>query len=222
MPANNSLERTQPQRGFKYDVAVLRRSARGRYPAKRKGFSTMTDQAQAPLPAITSPVWLVRVAGWCAYLSGIVAIFGIVFLVAFFTVGGGFGKLNDIAAIVQLALMLPIAVTLQQLLRPHGPALSMVAMLLGIAGMLAVIALQILLVVGVLTFKQQIGMVGVGYLLILGWFVINAYLGRSTEWLPHSMLLTLLAGLYIGYPVWGYSLGRRLLSWKHKLQTMAG
>jgi len=29
---NNSLERTQPQRGFMYDVAVLRRSARGRYP----------------------------------------------------------------------------------------------------------------------------------------------------------------------------------------------
>ena len=27
---NNSLERTQPQRGFMYDVAVLRRSARGR------------------------------------------------------------------------------------------------------------------------------------------------------------------------------------------------
>jgi hypothetical protein len=30
MAANNSLERTQPQRGFKYDVAVLRRSARSR------------------------------------------------------------------------------------------------------------------------------------------------------------------------------------------------
>ena len=28
---NNSLERTQPQRGFMYDVAVLRRSARSRY-----------------------------------------------------------------------------------------------------------------------------------------------------------------------------------------------
>jgi len=27
---NNSLERTQPQRGFMYDVAVLRRSARAR------------------------------------------------------------------------------------------------------------------------------------------------------------------------------------------------
>ena len=32
IPANNSLERTQPQRGFMYDVALLRRSARGRYP----------------------------------------------------------------------------------------------------------------------------------------------------------------------------------------------
>ena len=31
MPPNNSLERTQPQRDFMYDVAVLRRSARGRY-----------------------------------------------------------------------------------------------------------------------------------------------------------------------------------------------
>jgi hypothetical protein len=29
-PPNNSLERTQPQCEFMYDVAVLRRSARGR------------------------------------------------------------------------------------------------------------------------------------------------------------------------------------------------
>jgi hypothetical protein len=29
-PPNNSLERAQPQREFMYDVAVLRRSARGR------------------------------------------------------------------------------------------------------------------------------------------------------------------------------------------------
>jgi len=29
-PPNNSLERTQPQRGLMYDVVVLRRSARSR------------------------------------------------------------------------------------------------------------------------------------------------------------------------------------------------
>ena len=33
MPANNSLERTQPQRDFMYDVAELRRSARSRWAA---------------------------------------------------------------------------------------------------------------------------------------------------------------------------------------------
>ena len=33
---NNSLERTQPQRYFMYDVAVLRRSARGRHAAAKQ------------------------------------------------------------------------------------------------------------------------------------------------------------------------------------------
>ena len=36
MPANNSLERTQPQRDFMYDVSMLRRSARGRYAAAKQ------------------------------------------------------------------------------------------------------------------------------------------------------------------------------------------
>jgi hypothetical protein len=31
---NNSLERTQPQRGFMYDEDMLRRSARSRYTAE--------------------------------------------------------------------------------------------------------------------------------------------------------------------------------------------
>jgi hypothetical protein len=43
---NNSLERTQPQRDVMYDVAVLRRSARGRYapsaPAAKTGAGSTT------------------------------------------------------------------------------------------------------------------------------------------------------------------------------------
>ena len=84
------------------------------------------------------------------------------------------------------------------------------ALLLGVAGMLAVIVLQILLVTGLLPFAQQIGMVIVGFLVVLGWFVIMGYLGRSTNKLPNSMLSHILAGLYFGYPVWAFSLGRRL------------
>ena len=171
----------------------------------------MTDLSQATHPGVTLPRQLVRVAGWCAYASGIVSIFGILFLVAFFTTFiGPLGTLNDIAVVIQYGLMLPIAVALHQALRPHGPTLSLVALLLGVAGMIAVIVLQVLLVVNVLPFDQQIGMVSVGFLVVLAWFVMVRYLGRSSAILPKSMLLHVLAGLYFGYPIWAFALGRRL------------
>ena len=172
----------------------------------------MTDLSQATHPGVTLPRQLVRVAGWCAYASGIVSIFGILFLVAFFTTFiGPLGTLNDIAVVIQYGLMLPIAVALHQALRPHGPTLSLVALLLGVAGMIAVIVLQVLLVANVLPFDQQIGMVSAGFLVVLAWFVMVRYLGRSSAILPKSMLLYVLAGLYFGYPFWAFSLGRRLL-----------
>ena len=61
----------------------------------------MTDLSQATHPGVTLPRQLVRVAGWCAYASGIVSIFGILFLVAFFTTFiGPLGTLNDIAVVI--------------------------------------------------------------------------------------------------------------------------
>ncbi len=171
----------------------------------------MTGSGHAISSIVPQSEWLVRVATWCAYASGTVSIFGIAFLVVFFTTFiEPIGTLNDIAVFIQYGLMLPIAIALHQLLRTRGPALSVVALVLGTAGMLAVIVLQILLVTGVLPFAQQIGMVSVGFLVVLGWFMIIRHLGRSTGKLPSSMLLHILAGLYFGYPVWAFSLGRRL------------
>jgi hypothetical protein len=155
---------------------------------------------------------MVRVAAWCAYASGIVSIFGIVFLIAFFGLGAPTGTLNDLAVIVQYSLMLPIAFALYQILRPHNSGLSLAALLIGIPGMLAVIALQTLLVSGVIPFSDQIVPVVMAFLVVLVWFIIVGFLGRSTEKLPKSMLLHVLAGLYIGYPIWAFSLGRRLRS----------
>jgi len=45
--ANNSLERTQPQRGFMYDVAMLRRSARSRWAARRTRTRVSMDSGRA-------------------------------------------------------------------------------------------------------------------------------------------------------------------------------
>ena len=157
-----------------------------------------------------------RLARWCAYTSGVVSIFGIVSLVAFFTTFiGPLGILNDIAVVIQYVLMLPIAFALHQALRPHGPSLSLVAVVLGVAGMLGVIVLQLLFMTGMLPYAQYIVLVSAGFLVVLGWFVMVGYLGRFTDKLPNSMLLHVLAELYFGYPLWAFSLARRLRS--HRL-----
>jgi hypothetical protein len=155
---------------------------------------------------------LARVAGWCAYASGIAAIIGLVFLAAFFGgLGGYFGPLNDMAVVIHYILLLPIAAAIHQIVRPHAPGLSRVATTVGVVGMLAVIVLQVLLVAGVIPFQQQIGMVIVAFLVVTAWFVIVTVLGRSSGVLPASIPLAVLAGLVFGYPVWAYLLGRRLL-----------
>ena len=153
---------------------------------------------------------MVRVAVLCAYASGIVSIFGIAFLLAFFGLRAPTGTLNDIAVIVQYSLMLPIGFALYQILRPFNSPLSLAALLIGIPGMIAVIILQVLLVSDVIPFSAQIVPVIIAFLVVLVWFVIVGILGRSTERVPNGMLLHVLAGLYIGYPIWAFSLGRRL------------
>lgn len=159
------------------------------------------------------PESLVRLAGWCATVSAVVSVFGIVFLLLFFGgVGGIFGTLNDIAVAIQYVLMLPIAITLHLLLRSQGPGFSLLALLVGLLGIVAVAVLQILLVTGVLPFSQQIGMVVVAFLVATAWFVMVGRLDRAGDIVPGGTVLHVLAGLYFGYPVWAYRLGRVLLS----------
>ena len=161
------------------------------------------------------------VAGWCAYASGVISFIGIVFLILMF-IGFStnnlrlqrFGTLNDICIIIQYLLALPITVTLHQHLKAHAPVLSRVAMLVGIAGILAVAVLQWLLVSGVLTFEEQVGFVMIALLVVGIWLVITGYLGRSTGNIPRSLLMSVLAASYIGYPIWAIWLGRLLLSGK--------
>lgn len=172
----------------------------------------MTELSQSMHIDNTVPDGLLRLAGWCVYVSGVAAIIGLVFLAIFF--GGGpeyFGPLNDTAVIIHYILLLPIVLTLYLMLRPYGQTLNLIAAIIGLAGMLGVIVLQTLLVVGVLPFEQQIGMVIPAFLVAMVWFVITGYLGRSTGVIPKSVVLNVLAGLVFGYPVWAFMLGRRLL-----------
>ena len=156
---------------------------------------------------------LARIAGRCAYVSGVLSIFGIVFLFVFFAVGEPWGTLNDIVIVPQYLLALPIAVALHQLLRSRAPLLSLVAILVGIIGILAVTVLQLLLISRVLTFAQQGLPVSLAIFLgVGGWILIVGYLGRTTGTLRHSLLLAVLGWSGFGYPIWAFGLGRQLLA----------
>jgi hypothetical protein len=162
------------------------------------------------------PQRLLAFARWCAYASGIVGVIGVAFLfglyLSLFTTGRGFGlgEINDAAIVVQYLLMLPIAVVVWQILRPHAPTASLVLLIVGVAGMLAIIVLQLLLLAHVLPFRRQIGMVSIAFLVVAVWFLINGRLGRSASRFPQGMKKHVLAASYLGYPFWAFALARRL------------
>src|SRR5262249_17385888 len=117
-------------------------------------------------------------------------------------------------------LALPITLALQQFMHARTPVLSTLALLMGILGIFAVVVLQLFLVVGILSFEQEVGPVLIALLVFGVWLVITGYrLGRSTGKLPHSLLVSILALMYFGYPIWAIWLARLLISGKLTLSN---
>ena len=97
------------------------------------------------------------------------------------------------------------------LLRPTAPVASRLATVIGRSSILAVVILQAMLVVGALTFAEQVGPVSFALLAFAAWLVIVGHLGSASGALPHGVRMGLLAATYIGYPFWAFWLGRHLL-----------
>jgi len=165
---------------------------------------------------------LIRTVGNLAIVSGIISAVGVAFLIIMFALfatpykewGMTFGMLNDICIAIQYLLTIPIALVLYGILRPYHPTLIPLATIMGIAAMLAVILLQLALIFGVLTFEQQVGWVTLAMIVGVGsWLLITGLTARAAERLPHSLAMSVIAVPYLGYPVWAFWLGRRLLNW---------
>jgi hypothetical protein len=162
---------------------------------------------------------LLRQLAWIAYASGVIAAIGLAALIvmyALFAVGAtspalAFGWVNDTLGIVGAVLMVPLAWGLHVLLRPGAPILSAVALTIGLAAMLAIAALQSLLVAGALAFADEVGPVSIAFLALGVWLVMTGYLGKRSGALPWGSRMGLLGATYVGYPVWAFRLGRHLL-----------
>ena len=175
----------------------------------------MTTNSQS-----VTPDMLIRAAGGFAIVSGIISAIGVVFLITMFiffstsrqSSGETFGMLNDICVAIQYLLTIPVALALDQILRPYNPALVRLGTIVGILMMLIVTGLQLALVFGVMTFEKQVGWVSLAMLLGVGtWLIITGLVARSTGKFPNSLLMSGLAVPYVGYPVWAFWLGRHLL-----------
>jgi len=153
-------------------------------------------------------------------VSGSIAAVGVVLLVLFYLVyfatpfkevGQTLGSLNDVCVAVQYLLTIPLALSLRRILHPHAPGLVDIATIVGLASMLLVVVLQTALVVGVLSFQQEVLWVSLAMIIGVGfWLVITGLVARSTQRFPHSLRMSLFAVPYLGYPIWAFWLGKHL------------
>ena len=170
----------------------------------------------APGPDITAGL---RLGSRTAYASGVVAAIGLVMFVAMFvsfavgalSPGMVFGWFNDVLVMITYLLAIPTVIAVGALLRPTAPVASCLATVIGLGSIVAVVVLQAMLVVGALTFAEQVGPVSFALLAFAAWLVIVGHLGSSSGVLPHGVRMGLLAATYVGYPFWAFWLGRHLL-----------
>ena len=149
----------------------------------------------------------VSYAGWSAYVSAAGTITTFVSAILFFSLGQPFGSINDIASVFQVILMLPLALVLYLLFRPHSQTLSFLAAAMGIGGILVGGVIQSLLVAGVISFQQTVSFFPAGAA-IGGWLMLNSYLSLTRHLLPRGLAwLGLLAGIGYITSVTGFLLG---------------
>ena len=163
----------------------------------------------------------VVVAGYAAIASGILAIPMIAALAAMFAgfaLGPGsraaaerFGTINDSLTIVVYGLLLPVIPAMHELVRETGETRSLILAAISAAGILITMVLTWLLISGVLSFEQQIRPMSLSLVATAVWFVGTGYLAKQAGALPKGLRNGVLGALYLGIPVWGIDLGRRLL-----------
>jgi hypothetical protein len=175
------------------------------------------ELAIAPDRAVPATTVL-RVAAATTVVSGTIAAIGMVFLVAMFAAfavdASGpalvLGRINDIAVLLSYLLCAPSVLAVRQLLGPRRPLLGTLTAILGLGSIAAIVVLQGLLIAGIMTFEEQVGLVSIGLLGLGAWFVGTGQAGASSGVLPHGLRMGVLAATYVGYPVWAVWLRRSL------------
>jgi hypothetical protein len=136
----------------------------------------------------------VRLAGWLGVAIGVVILFGIACLIVFYTVGGPFGTINDVANGAAGVLSGALALALRSMLPQGSPAVRWVAVSAALVGaVVAVIGTRLVESTGFF-YAGLVSSVGFG--LIGLWVVaLNLELRSRPGWASRLPQLGLVAGV---------------------------
>jgi hypothetical protein len=140
----------------------------------------------------------VELARACALISGVVGIVANTLLIGFFTLANPYdatpggptwlGDANDVIGIFQFAAFAPVVWALRR--RLHATRLVRVATVFATAAAIAFALLGVLLVIGVLTFEQQIGPVIVAIVVIYAWLLTANLAAHRFRTMPRAVTLS--------------------------------
>jgi hypothetical protein len=162
--------------------------------------------------------WITDVAGPVMLASAMIAGVAACFLLAMFAAfavgatssGRALGGINDALVLVAYLLAVPGVLAVHVLLRGWRPMVLGVLMLVALLALAAIVLLQLLLVLGLMSFEDQSVPVSAAFLVLGAWFVVVGYLGGRRGLLPNGVAMGVFAAFYFGYPFWAYRLGRHL------------
>jgi hypothetical protein len=168
----------------------------------------MLTEVRPGRPATEAPiVWSV--------VSGVAGLVANLLLVAFFLVTFNLGRqdlewlgtVNDALIIVSFLALVPVALGLQARLAPR--AAVRVSTMAAVVAMAIVAVLQLLLILGVLTFDVQVILVAVAFLPVYGWVLTVSSVGHRSRALPRAVTrfgLVLGVGFLLGELIFAASL----------------
>jgi hypothetical protein len=150
--------------------------------------------------------------GWAALLSAVATIGTLITGILFFVVNEAFGRVNDTVSVFQAVLMLPVAVAMYLSTQPDNGGLALLALAVGSIGMIIVAVLQTLLVLGMVSFEQTIGVVLSAGAAIGLWLVLTNVLALTGGVLPWGLgVFGLAAGVGYLLTAIGFHRGRQRL-----------
>lgn len=159
-----------------------------------------------------------KYAGWAAYASAGIFVADIVLDIILSALGilkygpRSHSALIEAIDVLWLLSMLPLVLALYPLRRSHMPRLSLLAAIIGTVSIIYMAVLHALFVFEVLWFFDSLTVFLTGLAGVSLWLLIGGYLGQSSGRLPRSLIMSIIAVTWIGYPIWAVWLGRQFLS----------